>query len=91
MEKRAAPRTKTLLKARAICRPDDSPIECFVIDISRTGARLQFTDAGIGTLPDRFELLVVKTGERRTVQMAWRGIDEMGVQFETPRSEKPGQ
>jgi hypothetical protein len=90
MEKRRAPRTPTLLKARAVCRPDDAPVECLVVDISTSGAKLQFADSGIGTLPDRFELLIVKTGERRMVRAAWRSIDEMGVAFETPATQ-PGQ
>ena len=83
MEKRAAPRQKTLLKARAICQPNDSPVECLIVDVSETGARLQFVNGGISTLPEQFELLVVKTGERPVVQVAWRSIDEMGVKFET--------
>ena len=82
MEKRTAPRKKTFLKARAICSPDDSSVECLIVDVSETGARLQLVDGGIGTLPDRFELLVVKTGERPVVYVAWRSLDEMGVRFE---------
>jgi len=83
MEKRSAPRTQTYLRARAVCRPDDSPVECLVVDISPTGARLQFSDGSPNTLPDRFELLIVKTGERPMVQVAWRTGDQIGVQFET--------
>ena len=83
MEKRSAPRTPIFLRARAICRPDDSPVECLVVDVSPTGARLQFSDGEVNTLPDRFELLIVKTGERPMVQVAWRTADQIGVQFET--------
>ena len=84
MEKRSAPRIPTFLKARAICRPDDSPVECLITDISESGARLQFSDSGMETLPERFELLMVKSGERPIVRVAWRSTDEMGVAFETP-------
>jgi len=83
MEKRSAPRTQTYLRARAVCRPDDFPVECLVVDLSPTGARLQFSDGGPNTLPDRFELLIVKTGERPIVQVAWRTAHEVGVRFET--------
>lgn len=83
MEKRSAPRTETFLKARAICQPNDSPVECLIVDVSATGARLQFSDEGIHTLPDRFELLIVKTGEQPIVQVAWRTADQFGVWFET--------
>jgi hypothetical protein len=88
MEKRAAPRTKAFLKARAICQPNDSPVECLIVDVSETGARLQFVDGGMGSLPERFELLIVKTGEHRLVEMAWRTLDEMGVKFETPSARR---
>jgi hypothetical protein len=83
VEKRSSARTPTLLKARAICRPNDAAVECFIVDVSATGARLQFIDGRISTLPDRFELLVVKTGERPIVRVAWRSVDEIGVKFET--------
>ena len=86
MEKRSSQRTQTLLKARAICRPDDDPVQCLIVDDAGTGARLQFANGGISTLPDRFELLVVKTGERPFVQVAWRHVDEMGIKFETDES-----
>ena len=82
MEKHAAPRTTTFLKARAICQPNDSPVECLIVDVSKSGAKLQFVDAGVSELPDRFELLIVKTGERPVVQVVWRGPHEMGVKFE---------
>jgi hypothetical protein len=71
------------MRARAICRPDDSPVECLITDISKTGARLQFSEPGMETLPDQFDLLMVKTGERPMVRVAWRNTDEMGVAFET--------
>ena len=84
MEKRSSQRTQTLLKARAICQPNDSPVECLIVDVSATGAKLQFVNGGITTLPERFELLIVKTGERPVVRVAWRNIDEVGVRFEAP-------
>ena len=86
MEKRSSQRIPTLLKGRAICRPDDAPVECLIVDVSGTGASLQSENGGISTLPDRFELHVVKTGERPVVRVAWRNVDEMGVKFETDDS-----
>jgi hypothetical protein len=89
MEKRAAPRIKAFLKARAICQPNDSPVECLIVDVSKTGAKLQFVDGGVSDLPDRFELLIVKTGERPVVQVVWRGSHEIGVKFEAEDEKKP--
>jgi hypothetical protein len=86
VEKRSSQRIPTLLKGRGICRPDDAPVECLIVDVSGIGAKLQFVNGGISTLPGRFELLVVKTGERPVVQVAWRNIDEIGVKFETDDS-----
>jgi PilZ domain len=83
VEKRSSQRTQTLLKARAICQPNETPVECLIVDVSATGARLQFGNGGITTLPERFELLIMKTGERPVVRVAWRNIGEMGVRFET--------
>lgn len=71
------------MRARAICQPNGSPVECLIVDVSATGARLQFSDGDSHALPDRFQLLIVKTGERRMVQVAWRTADEFGVRFET--------
>jgi hypothetical protein len=84
MEKRAAPRITAFLKARAISRPDNAAVECLITDVSATGARLQFSDGEADTLPDRFELLMVKSGERPVVRVSWRSKHEMGVAFETP-------
>jgi hypothetical protein len=86
VEKRSSQRIPTLLKGRAICQPDDAPVECLIVDVSGTGARLHFVNGGISTLPDRFEILGVKTGERPVVRVAWRHVDEMGVKFETDDS-----
>jgi len=58
-------------------------MECLIIDMSETGARLQPADPlDIEMLPERFEVLVLKTGERRRVRVAWRGEMDMGVAFD---------
>jgi len=82
-EKRSTPRAQTFLKALAIC-PDGLPaIDCLICDISETGARLQPADGGVITaFPERFELLVPRSGERYRVRVAWRGVSELGVAFE---------
>ena len=49
----------------------------------RACSSLKFVNGGISTLPDRFELLFVKTGERPVIQVVWRSVDEMGVKFKT--------
>ena len=50
------------------------------------GQVFQFVNGGISTLPDSFELHVVKTGERPVVRVAWQNVDEIGVNFETDDS-----
>jgi hypothetical protein len=82
-EKRSLSRKPTFLKAQAISPGDRTPVDCLVCDISDGGARLQPVDGmDVTTLPERFDLLLVKTGERRPVRVAWRGESEIGVAFD---------
>ena len=83
MEKRSASRAPTYLRAEAVCQPEDSPVKCLIVDVSETGAKLQFSDGEMKTLPDRFQLLVVKTGEQPFVRVAWRNANQLGVTFES--------
>ena len=53
--------------------------ECVVRDISKDGARL--TLANPRALPDRFELLILTTGEIFQAVAKWRRGRELGVYF----------
>ena len=54
--------------------------ECFMADLSATGARLQVKQPA--TLPDEFILLLSHTGQlRRKCSVTWRAETEVGVKF----------
>ena len=56
---------------------------CVLSDISDTGARIDVEDAG--SLPDRFMLLLSRTGSaRRSCRVVWRAPAQVGVAFERP-------
>lgn len=82
-EKRSGQRTQTFLKAQAI-RPNGAPaIDCLVSDLSESGARIQPADGvAVSGFPDRFELLVPRSGMRRKARVAWRSSTELGLVFE---------
>jgi hypothetical protein len=59
----------------------DKLIECVVLNISESGAKLKVIDNA--NIPDQFVLLFSKNGSpRRTCRVSWRTSDEIGVQFE---------
>jgi hypothetical protein len=75
----------TFLKAHAICPEAAAPVECLISDMSATGARLQPADGTIiNALPERFDLIILKTGTRHGARVAWRGENELGVAFDRP-------
>jgi len=54
--------------------------ECFMADLSATGARLQVKQPA--TLPDEFILLLSHTGQlHRKCSVTWRAETEVGVKF----------
>jgi len=74
-------RTVTLAPAR-ITRAG-LEIDCTVRDISSKGARLRVPDAR--AVPEQFELLLNRTGERRVAEVRWRRRTEIGVLFRLER------
>jgi hypothetical protein len=79
-ERRDAPRSRTILGARAVFNERFSTMDCRVRDISAGGARLRF--GGPPVVPRWFELLLVEKGERRRVRRVWTDGRDMGVAFE---------
>jgi hypothetical protein len=53
--------------------------DCAIRDISENGARLTF--AALDGIPDRFELLIVTTGELFQAVAKWRRGRQIGVHF----------
>ncbi len=80
-ERRAYPRQRVFKRVKAIFL-NRSVIDCVMRDVSVGGARLACRQAAL--FPDRFQLVFMNEREMRDVRVAWRGIDEIGVQFTSP-------
>jgi hypothetical protein len=80
VQQRASKRHYVSLFVKMV-RGDGSDLgPCRVLDISRTGARLQTRDAS--TVPDDFVLLLSANGAvHRRCLVAWRSEDSVGVEF----------
>lgn len=59
---------------------------CFVSDVSRTGARIEATDTTM--VPDSFVLMLSSNGApRRFCRVIWRKPNQVGVKFERSLAE----
>lgn len=76
-ERRTEPRLKAFAEVWADPGGMDPAIPCRVIDISRTGAKL---DCGAAALPELFVLAVGET--RHVAQVVWRRQTLVGVEFQ---------
>jgi PilZ domain len=68
--------------AATIVADESEPLSCTISDISHSGARLVLENDD--TLPDRFLLLLTRTGDaRRRCRVIWRTGVSVGVEFAT--------
>lgn len=78
-EKRLVGRRRCLKIAQILTDEDSSPVDCLVVELSVSGARLKLdrrTD-----LPTAFELLLVREGIKVLAEVVWRDGAEVGVRF----------
>lgn len=79
IERRRATRTNVSIVAKAIAGNPPRTHDCRVVDISSFGARLEPSN---GTaLPNIFELTFDSARTLRICHVAWRGADQVGVEF----------
>jgi hypothetical protein len=71
-------RLKTLRKCRVVFGEQLEGMNCFLMDISKSGARLRPADAT--KLPDRFDL-EIEQDVRISCEVAHRTHNELGVAF----------
>lgn len=83
-ERRGGERKPVYKKAKFFLDHLNASVECIVLDVSRSGARLRVDDSL--ALPDEFDLLLSYQGERQRVRVRWRRQKEIGVEFVKPRS-----
>ena len=57
-----------------------TPIECRIVDISDSGAKIEIIDAQ--GFPETFDLFLTRNGSvRRRCKIAWQDADTMGLRF----------
>jgi hypothetical protein len=78
-ERRKAARSRTLLGGVIAFNRRMSSMDCQVRNISPAGAKVTFTNTAAG--PDKFDLTLAHKERSFRARMAWRSIDEAGVEF----------
>lgn len=81
-ERRAHPRQRVLKRVKAVFNGNRSVLDCLMRDVSPGGARLACENAS--QVPDGFVLVFMAEREMRDVRVAWRKLNEFGVQFLSP-------
>lgn len=77
-DRRGAPRRRTLRKGELFYLDSGAAVECVVLDISDSGARLRPVD--MLSCPQRFRLRG-PDGSLRHCEVVWRDDQDIGVRF----------
>ena len=78
-DKRIKPRMRTVLAARVEINNGDSTFDCTVRNLSDTGARIKVEAPH--TLPETFQIYIIKSDVRYKCEIKWRTVTEVGVHF----------
>ena len=78
-ERRKAVRSRTLLGGVMAFNRSTSTIDCQVRNFSPAGAKVTFTNTTV--VPDQFDLTIARKDRSYRARMAWRGVNEAGVEF----------
>jgi len=79
-ERRRSSRQRSFLHGCLYFNNRRSAIDCLVRDISRTGARLLFSQTA--TIPDVVDLHIPQKEQWLKARVQWRSGEEVGVAFE---------
>ncbi len=77
-DRRVATRKRTLIKAQLVFNDSHCQMDCTVLDISETGAKIRPTD--LTSLPARFELRI-HFGKAHACEVVRRSANYLGVRF----------
>lgn len=77
-ERRQHQRARIMRRGKIAYGDGESAMRCFIIDISKTGARLR--PAEVSELPDTFQLYI-EHDLAIPCEVVYRGEDELGVSF----------
>jgi GGDEF domain-containing protein len=83
-ERRGGARKPVHKRAKFFLDHLNASVECIILDVSRSGARIRVNDSL--ALPDEFDLLLTYQGERQRVRLRWRRQKEIGVEFVKQRA-----
>jgi DNA integrity scanning protein DisA with diadenylate cyclase activity len=78
-ERRKTARSRALLGGVIAFNQRMSSMDCQVRNISPAGAKVTFTNTAV--VPDKFDLTLAHKERSFRARMAWRSIDEAGVEF----------
>jgi len=78
-DRRAVVRRRVFKRGKILTNGQGSVVDCMLRDLSDRGARLRVNP--LYAPPDQFELLIVDSGAKLTVDVRWRAGDDIGVQF----------
>jgi PilZ domain len=79
IERRKTVRSRTLLGGVIAFNRRKSSMDCEIRNFSPAGARVHFTNTAV--VPDVFDLQIARKQRAYRARMAWRGVDEAGVEF----------
>lgn len=83
-DKRIFPRIRSLLGARIEFNNRSSTMDCLVREMSKGGAKLEFSDAR--SIPDTFDVVVPSKGQHFRAEVRWRHGNSIGVEFTAPEA-----
>lgn len=79
-ERRNVGRMRVTRAAKIIVAAETPLVPCELLDLTASGARLSFAEAG--AIPDNFELTLDQGRSRRPCRVVWRTGSDVGVAFE---------
>lgn len=77
--RRAGKRTRVHKRGRLVLPHLNATVDCIVLDVSASGARLRITSSLV--VPEEFDLILPFATEARRVNVRWRRHRELGVIF----------
>ncbi len=78
-QKRAAQRRRVLLGGRLVYGPSEMTVECAIVDMSESGARVRIP--GTPLLVEPIYLVNVTHGQAFKARLAWRRANLLGLSF----------
>jgi hypothetical protein len=79
VDNRGQPRRRVLLSGRMVHSPHEETVDCTIVDVSSTGARLRLPDGAF--LAEPLFLIDLTHGLAFKARLAWRRDNKAGLEF----------